>query len=134
MYISRGKDAFKQSGVSDDTEGRIKLLVTDLSFRSLSILRYITDVVDMLGLDCQSQLLNQFDFILMCTQLMIASPWKHVENGRVYKYFDGAWKKLGKDEEMLICNPEFQVFQGDIFLFTHPLADHVSTWGVSRCG
>jgi hypothetical protein len=74
-------------------------------------LRYLTDYVNELPLNALQRLLNTNDVICQLVYLLQHKPWCYrTEKGDEMRFEDGQWKRLQKEETLLLGRVEAQVW------------------------
>ncbi|XP_043934101.1 zinc finger MYND domain-containing protein 10 [Protopterus annectens] len=87
-----------------------ELLEFDISLKSLTILRYITDHIDSLPLSALTRLLNIHNLPCLLVQLVEHSPWSKYKEGQLQKYSDGRWHTVTSEDRLKMTKLDGQVW------------------------
>uniref|UniRef100_A0AAY4E406 Zinc finger MYND domain-containing protein 10 n=1 Tax=Denticeps clupeoides TaxID=299321 RepID=A0AAY4E406_9TELE len=80
-------------------------LELEIALKALSVLRYITDHVESLGLSVLSRLLRTHNLPCVLVQLVEHSPWNRLE-----KYMDGKWREVPPEDQLKMSKQDGQVW------------------------
>ncbi|XP_075209939.1 zinc finger MYND domain-containing protein 10-like [Lycorma delicatula] len=97
--------------VVEDLQKKEKSVAFDIGTRCVSVLRYMVENLNSLPLAITTRIYQRHDVPLLFCQLIELSPWtKWDEKGRMYKFNDSKWKRIGKHQESVITVTESQVW------------------------
>ncbi|XP_006631200.2 zinc finger MYND domain-containing protein 10 [Lepisosteus oculatus] len=82
----------------------------DISLKSLSVLRYITDHIDSLSLSALTRLLSTHNLPCVLVHLVEHCPWSRRKNGELEKYMDGKWHQIPREDHLKMTKLDGQVW------------------------
>ncbi|XP_065059186.1 zinc finger MYND domain-containing protein 10-like isoform X2 [Rhopilema esculentum] len=109
------------SSVKEELETQCRSVAVDLSFKALSVLRYIADHLESLPLSVMTRLLNTHDVPCLLVQVLDISPWRRTtNNGKSQVYVDREWKDVASEDSFLLPKLEGQVWLTLYHLLLNP--------------
>lgn len=109
---TNAQEALTDSNSLLDLERTRKEMDFTVAINSLSILRYITDVVFSAPLSVMTRLLKDHDVICSLVYLIEKAPWlrSFKKMNSFEKFEDGRWKTVSKEDVLLLGKVEAQIW------------------------
>ena len=112
----------------ESLKNKIHTLSTELAFKSLAVLRYITDVVNKLNIAVVRRILYNHNVICLAVRLLETKPWSVRQDGKLFKFDDGAWRAYKSDESDILSKTEAQIWIMLYNLMVDPACRQVYHW------
>lgn len=94
-----------------DLQEQLKSMEFESSLKVMSILRYLTDALDVSPLSMTSRVLNTHNIPCLLVELIENSPWsKRSDDGQLQKFIDNKWQTVSIQESYQITKIEGQVW------------------------
>lgn len=115
----------KKNGKKDQEISDIEKQNEDIQFtvsmKSISILKYVADAIDVIPLSAVTRILETHDIPCLLSQLLDIAPWKRkTQDGTLQIFTDNKWVSVAKDETHLLPKIEGQVWLALYQLLLHP--------------
>ncbi|XP_065669774.1 zinc finger MYND domain-containing protein 10 isoform X4 [Hydra vulgaris] len=122
-----------EEAVNDDLENQNNDIQFTIQMKVISILRYISDHIDIVPLSVLNRILDKYDMPCMLVQLIENSPWKRINNSGNYQLFtDNKWCDVAEDEKHIVSKLEGQVWITLYQLLLHPECQRKYDFNVYR--
>ena len=82
----------------------------NIAISSISLFRYITDVIDKVPVSVQRQIVHTKDMICQLVYLMEASPWIRQRKDKIERFDAGQWNVINKDDLIEVSKVEGQLW------------------------
>jgi hypothetical protein len=103
-----------KAALNRSTQDSLRQQALDIGFSvavcAVSMLRFLSDHVNVLPLGVTSRLLHTHDVLLSLVPLVESPPWTRRRNGRLEKFSDQRWMAIAPADAQLMTKLEGQVW------------------------
>ncbi|XP_059150753.1 zinc finger MYND domain-containing protein 10-like [Physella acuta] len=109
-FLPNGRDPGVATSNMEELVQQELQLQFEISIKALSVIRYITDCLDILPLSVMTRILNTHDLPILLVQLVESPPWTRRKDGKLYKFIDSKWVEVSFEDSLKLTKTEGQVW------------------------